>query len=44
MSPVGDIKIVSPISTSVLNTLTLKESAFFKWYNGMNLKVAGNIY
>ena len=28
-SPVGDVKIVSPISTFVLNTLTLKKSAFF---------------
>ena len=28
-SPVGDLKIVSPISTFVLNILTLKESAFF---------------
>ena len=29
LSPVGDIKIVSPISTSMQNTLTLKKSAFF---------------
>ena len=28
-SPVGEVKIVSPISTFVLKTLTLKESAFF---------------
>ena len=28
-SPVGDVKIVSPISTFVLNTLELKQSAFF---------------
>ena len=28
-SPLGDINIVSPISTFVLNTLTLKESAFY---------------
>ena len=28
-SPVGDGKIVSPISTFVLNTLTLKKSAIF---------------
>ena len=28
-SPVGGVKIVSPISTFVLNTLTLKKSAFF---------------
>ena len=28
-SPVGDVKIVSPISTFVLNTLTLKKSAIF---------------
>ena len=27
-SPVGDVKIVFPISTFVLNTLTLKYSAF----------------
>ena len=28
-SPVGDVNIVSPVSTSVLNTMTLKESALF---------------
>ena len=28
-SPVGDVNIASPISTLVLNTLTLKLSAFF---------------
>ena len=28
-SPLGDINIVSPISTFMLNTLTLKESAFY---------------
>ena len=28
-SPLGDINIVSPINTFVLNTLTLKESAFY---------------
>ena len=28
-SPVGDVKIVSPISTFVLNTLTLKKKGFF---------------
>ena len=28
-SPLGDVKIVSPISTFVLNTLTLKKSALF---------------
>ena len=28
-SPVGDVKIVSPVSTFVLNTLALKESPFF---------------
>ena len=27
--PVGDVNIVSPISTFVVNTLTLKLSAFF---------------
>ena len=31
-SPVGDKKIVSLISTSVLNTLTLKLSAFYHHY------------
>ena len=29
LSPVGDVKIVSSISTFVLNTLTLKKSACF---------------
>ena len=28
-SPVGDVKVVSPISTFVLNTLTLKKRCFF---------------
>ena len=28
-SPEGDVNIVSPVSTSVLNTMTLKESALF---------------
>ena len=28
-SPVGDVKIVSPISTFVLNTLTLKKKGGF---------------
>ena len=28
-SPVGDVKIVSPIGTFVLNTLTLKKCIFF---------------
>ena len=29
LSPLGDINIVSPISTFMLNTLTLKDSAFY---------------
>ena len=28
-SPVGEVKILSPVSTFVLNTLTLKSSAVF---------------
>ena len=37
-SPVGDVKIVSPISTFVLNALTLKETEkkiFFFWSSRM---------
>ena len=34
-SPVGDVKIVSPISTFVLNALTLKERIFFFWSSRM---------
>ena len=30
--PVGDVKIVSPISTFVLNTLTLKKRVFFFFF------------
>ena len=32
-SPVGDVNIVSPISTFVLNTSTLKLSAFFHYFS-----------
>ena len=36
-SSVGDVKIVSPISTFVLNTLTLKKRVFFFFTSGPNL-------
>ena len=38
-SPVGDVKIVSPISTFALNTLTLKKSAFLFLNNLSNHKM-----
>ena len=33
-SPVGDVKTMFPISTFVLNTLTVKKVSFL-WYSGL---------